>query len=278
MLDDLRRNIRHAAIGLVGGFLVIAVALGYWQVWRASDLGPDLANPRVALDRLTQPRGRILDRTGQVLASSEETPNGMVRHYAEPSLVHTTGFHSPRYGDTNIEAVFDAELRGARALSPLDRLARDLLHRAPEPSDVGLTVDKRVHDAAIAALGDASGAVVALDPRSGAVLAMAATPYFDPSASDEQIQRLQSDPKQPLFNRAIQATYVPGSTFKTVTASAAVDTGAVDLQQPFLCTTQIKVGPAPVDCRNSQHVPRLTFKQAFAWSSNRVFGLTGLLL
>jgi peptidoglycan glycosyltransferase len=52
----------------------------------------------------------------------------------------------------------------------------------------------------------------------------------------------------------------------------------VDLQQPFLCTTAIKVGPAPVDCRNSQHVPRLTFKQAFAWSSNRVFGLTGLLL
>ena len=57
-------------------------------------------------------------------------------------------------------------MRGERALSPLDRLARDLLHRAPEPSDVVLTVDKRVHDAAIAALGDASGAVVALDPRT----------------------------------------------------------------------------------------------------------------
>jgi len=71
---------------------------------------------------------------------------------------------------------------------------------------------------------------------------------------------------------------VPGSTFKTVTASAAVDSGAVDLQAPFLCTTGVKVGTYSVDCKNSQHVPRLTYQQAFAWSSNRVFGLTGLLL
>src|SRR6185503_7548011 len=101
-------------------------------VWRADDLGPDLANPRVAQERLTQPRGRILDRTGAVLASSEETPKGMVRHYAEPSLVHTTGFHSPRFGATNIEAAYDAELRGEHTLSPLDRIGLDLLHRPPE--------------------------------------------------------------------------------------------------------------------------------------------------
>jgi peptidoglycan glycosyltransferase len=107
---------------------------------------------------------------------------------------------------------------------------------------------------------------------------MASTPYFDPAASDEQVQKLQTDPAQPLFNRAIQATYVPGSTFKTVTATAAIDSGIVDLQQPFLCTTAVKVGPATVDCKNSQHIPRLTYKQAFAWSSNRVFGLTGVLL
>ena len=71
---------------------------------------------------------------------------------------------------------------------------------------------------------------------------------------------------------------MPGSTFKTVTASAAVDSSAVDLQAPFLCTTAVKVGTYSVDCKNSQHLPRLTYQQAFAWSSNRVFGLTGLLL
>jgi peptidoglycan glycosyltransferase len=89
---------------------------------------------------------------------------------------------------------------------------------------------------------------------------------------------VQSDPSQPLFNRALQATYVPGSTFKTVTAAAAIDSGLVDLDTPFMCTTAIKVGTYNVDCRNSQHVPRPTYKQAFAWSSNRVFGLSGMLL
>ncbi|HEY3061849.1 MAG TPA: penicillin-binding protein 2 [Chloroflexota bacterium] len=277
MLDVLRDNVRRTGLALVAGFVVVAVALGYWQVWRAGDLATDPGNPRVAQARLEEPRGRILDRTGQVLATSDPGPDGMRRRYAKPSLVHTLGFHSPRFGDTNLEALYDAELRGERSLSTLDRLAALLFHRPPSTSDLVLTVDTRVHDAAVAALGDASGAIVALNPHSGAVLALVSTPYFDPNAPDDQLAKLQSNPGQPLFNRALQALYVPGSTFKTVTATAAVDQGLVDLNQPFLCTTAIKVGTYSVDCKNSQHLPRLTYKQAFAWSSNRVFGLSGVL-
>jgi peptidoglycan glycosyltransferase len=57
-----------------------------------------------------------------------------------------------------------------------------------------------------------------------------------------------------------------------------VDSNLVDPKQPFMCTTAIKIGTYGVDCRNSQHVPRLTYQTAYAWSSNRVFALTGLLL
>src|SRR5205814_6977328 len=135
-----------------------------------------------------------------------------------------------------------------------------------------------VHVAAVQALGKSDGAIVALDPRSGAILAMVSQPFFDPNSSDEQLAKLQSDPAAPLFNRALQALYVPGSTFKTVTATAALDTNLVDLNQPFTCTTAVKIGAYGVDCKNSQHIPKLTYKQAYAWSSNRVFGLTGLLL
>jgi peptidoglycan glycosyltransferase len=90
--------------------------------------------------------------------------------------------------------------------------------------------------------------------------------------------KLQSNPTQPLFDRVLQARYVPGSTFKTVTATAALDSRLVDPNQPFTCTTAIKIGAYGVDCKNNQQLPRLTYKQAYAWSSNRVFGLTGLLL
>jgi peptidoglycan glycosyltransferase len=263
---------------LLACFGVVAIALGYWQVWRAADLAQDPANPRIADERLSQPRGRILDRNGQVLAVSESTPQGTRRRYPDPSMVHTIGFHSDRFGDTNLEAAYDAELRGERSLSPLDRLAQQVFHRSPTPNDLVLTIDKPTSDVAVEALGTSDGAIVAIDPRSGAVLAMVSKPFFDPNASDAQLARLQSDPAQPLFNRAIQALYVPGSTFKTVTATAALDTNLVDLKQPFMCTTAIKIGAYSVDCKNSQHIPRLTYKQAYAWSSNRVFGLTGLLL
>jgi cell division protein FtsI/penicillin-binding protein 2 len=80
MLADLRANIRRTAHGLVACFAVIAVALGYWQIARP-DLSADPANPRVAEERLYQPRGRILDRSGALLASSESTPDGMLRRY-----------------------------------------------------------------------------------------------------------------------------------------------------------------------------------------------------
>jgi peptidoglycan glycosyltransferase len=270
----MRANVRRTAITLLACFGVVALALGYWQVWRAGDLAQDPANPRVADERQVEPRGRILDRTGQVLADSQ----GLKRTYAEASLVHTLGFHSARFGDTNLEAAYDAELRGERSLSPLDRIAQQLFHKQPRPNDLVLTIDKRIHDAAVAALGKSDGAIVAIDPRSGAVLAIVSKPFFDPNASDDQLAKLQSDPAEPLFNRALQALYVPGSTFKTVTATAALDSNLVDLNQPFACTTAIKVGNYSVDCKNSQHIPRLTYKQAYAWSSNRVFGLTGLLL
>jgi penicillin-binding protein A len=278
VLEEVRFHIRRTALVLLGCFGLVAVALGYWQVVRAPDLGNDPANPRVAQARLSERRGRILDRNGEVLAVSEQTPEGTRRSYADPSLVHTVGFHNSRFGQTNIEAVYDAELRGARSLSVLERLQQQVLHTQATPSDVVLTIDRRIHAAAVAALGSASGAIVAIDPRSGAVLAMASTPFFDPNASDEVFARAQSAAGEPLFNRAIQATYVPGSTFKTVTATAAIDRGLVNLDQPFQCTTAVKVSTYSVDCKNSQHVPRLTYKQAFAWSSNRVFGLTGLLL
>jgi peptidoglycan glycosyltransferase len=277
-MHELRGNVRRTATVLVACFGVIALALGYWQVVRGPGLAQDAANPRVANARASEPRGRILDRNGVVLAETQMTDQGPVRHYADASLVHTVGFHSDRYGDTNLEAAYDAELRGEKALSPWDEFAQRVFHTQPRPQDLVLTIDKRISDAAAQALGNSAGSIVAIDPRSGEVLAMVSTPYFDPNSADAQMPTLQADPAQPLFNRSIQARYVPGSTFKTVTATAALDTHLVDLNQPFMCTTAIKVGSYSVDCKNSLQLPRLTYKQAFAWSSNRVFGMTGMLL
>ena len=158
----------------------------------------------------------------------------------------------------------------------LDRLAADLFHKPAPTSDLVLTIDARVHDAAV-------GRARRLERRDrGASIRAPArcSRWSRRRISTRTLRTISWQSRtirtEPLFNRALQATYVPGSTFKTVTASAAVDSGAVDLQAPFLCTTAVKIGTYSVDCKNSQHVPRLSYQQAFAWSSNRVFGLTGL--
>ena len=277
MLDSVRANLRRVAVTLVGAFCAIAVGLGYWQVWRAAELADDPLNPRVVEARLTMPRGRILDRNGQVLAVTEDG----IRRYSIPSMVHTTGFHSPRFGDTNLEAVYDAELRGERSAvghrAPAARAAA-----AARPSGRSRADDRSAsaRGGGRRALGDASGAVVALDPRSGERPGAGLEALLRPERSDEQLAAVQSrsltaavQPRRPGDVRC------PGSTFKTVTAAAVRRPRAGRPRAAVqLYDGQSHGRSYSVDCRNSQHIPRLTYEQAFAWSSNRVFGLSGMLL
>src|SRR5207249_5669107 len=157
-------------------------------------------------------RGKLLDRTGQPLATSEIGPNGQVRFYGLPGAVPATGYHSLKYGNSGIEAAFDEQLRGDRSPDVLDRLRGELGRQQRRGSDVVLTLDVRVQQAAADAIGGAKGAIVALDPGTGEVLALASKPYFDPNTLDRDWDRLSTDPGRPLFNRALQATYPPGST------------------------------------------------------------------
>lgn len=279
MTDALHGNIRRVGIVLLVCFAIVSLALGYWQVWRSQDLATSPSNPRVADAALNAPRGSILDRNGQVLASSSPSPQGTVRHYAEPSLVYPLGYHSSRYGDTDLEAAFSAQLEGQATVNPVQGVLSDLFHTQPQPDDLVLTIDQRIHDAAVAALGDNPGSIVALDPQTGAILAMVSYPTFDPNQVDQLMPQLEQDPSDPLLNRAIQSTYVSGSTFKAVTASAAIDLGLVDLNQRFMCTTEIHIGTYAVNCNNNDPPdPDPNYKEAFAWSSNRTFALTGVLL
>jgi len=274
----VRTNIARLGIALVGAFFVIALALTYWQVVAAAWLNLDPLNPRNIEAQQRAARGRILDRRGQALAESTSDGGEQVRAYPEAGAAPITGFHSQRFGNSGLEAAFDGALRGAEPTNLGQWIAQRFLHQPPRGADVVTTIDARIQQAAVQALGDQPGAVVVLDPRSGEVLALASSPSFDPASVDAQFAVLRDAPDAPLLNRATESAYVSGSTFKIVTATAALDRGLVDLDARFTCTLPIDLGGQPVDCKNSIHVPTLTYKQAFAWSSNRTFALTGLLL
>ncbi len=111
----------------------------------------------------------------------------------------------------------------------------------PRPGDdVILTLDIRLQKVAEEALGDFRGAVVALDPRNGDVLAFVSTPGYDPNTfgvglSAAEFRALQNDPDQPLFNRALQGLYAPGSTIKPVIALAGLHTGTISPAKSTFC-------------------------------------------
>lgn len=141
-----------------------------------------------------------------------------------------------KVGGAGLEAAFEEELAGQRGgvlaiVTPQGTVARVIVEKeATAGKDLYLTLDVRVQRLAEEALGQRVGSVVVMDPGESSVLAMASSPRFDPNAftrglSVQEWQTLANDPKLPLLNRATQAVYPPGSTFKVVTAAAALEAG-----------------------------------------------------
>src|SRR5579885_1257055 len=267
------RQIRQTAFVFALGFLALTAGLVYWQVFRANAAANDPGNPRVAAAALPVDRGRMLDRNGTVLVESVLQPDGTrVRHYAQPSLAQTTGYVSTRFGVSGLEQAYNQYLSGSSGGDALDAAVDNLLHRSRPGADLVLTIDAQLQQVAAQALGDRPGAVVALDPTTGAVLAMVSAPSYDPGTIDAQGDALLNDPDKPLLNRATQGLYPPGSTYKIVTATAALDSGKVKPTDRYRCVNGVVIQGFVINCENAP--PGQTewdFQTAFAFSINATF-------
>jgi penicillin-binding protein A len=272
----MRSNIRQVGLALLAGLGLCALTLAYWGIIQAGTL---LARPDNArnLEEAELARGTIYARGGEPLARTVTRNEAPSREYPLPAAAHITGIHSIRLGNTGLEDRYDDLLKGTRG-GALQQIRHRFLGAPVQGSDVVTTIDLPTQRAAAEALGNATGSVVALDPRSGEVLAMVSRPGFDPNDVERTWETLRRDDHAPLLNRSIQAVYPPGSTFKVVTASAALDRGIVDSEVEFRCTTAAQIDALSVDCRNHSHLAMVNFREAFAWSCNRTFALTGMFL
>ena len=233
--------IRRLAIGLFFAFLVLLGATSWIQAVAADTYRNDPRNTRQAISQAGKERGVIVSAEGTVLAESvpdAEDPRRFVRTYPEgPPFAHVVGYTSRLVGDAGLEDAYVDDLRSRRDLTISD-LVSAVLGQDLRPRSIRLTIDAELQKAAYEALGDRSGAVVALDPRTGAVLAMVSTPSFDPGSLEgtdaaANWEKLLADPTNPLADRATRELYPPGSTFKTVVAAAAIDVGVADPETTF---------------------------------------------
>lgn len=267
-----RRLASAGSLGLLV-FLGFFAMLAYWQAFRTG-LANDDRNPRVLSAFHDPGRGKILDREGNVLA--ESLADG-TRYYHDASVAHAVGYLDPRYGSQGVELVFNQELTGKRPAGWAAALSAEFQRTAIHGNDIRLTIDPGVQAAAARALGARKGAVIALDPRNGDVLAMVSVPTYDPGGLASVGDALFSDPAAPLLNRATQGLYPPGSTFKTVTAIAALGSGVITPETMVDCPGEIVIDGFPISCRNvPQGVGTYPFRDAYTFSVNAIFADVGV--
>ncbi|MFD7745898.1 penicillin-binding transpeptidase domain-containing protein [Streptomyces sp. NPDC059698] len=230
------RHIRRAAAFCLLLLVALLVNAARVQLFEADELDDNPANRRGTIARYDQPRGDILVG-GRPVTGSEETGEQLSfeRTYLHgPLYAPVTGYASQTYGTTLLENAEDGVLSGTDSLlAPLPFWNEFTRSRQPG-GDVATTVEASMQQAAYEGLGGRRGAVAALDPSTGAVLALVSTPSYDPerlsgtgSAVTDAWARLNASTTMPMLNRAIRQTYPPGSTFKIVTAAAALDTRTV---------------------------------------------------
>ena len=237
----MNKPIRVVAVFSLLLFLALLVNSTYLMYVRADDLAEDPRNRRVVTAVFSRERGAILVGKEAIARSVPSNDRyKFQRTYSEPfKYAPITGYFS-WFSQTGVERSQNSVLSGEDSRLFVTRLLDLLSNSEPQGGNVQLTVNGAAQTAAWDGLealpGDAQGAVVALEPTTGRVLAMASTPSYDPNnfASHDfgevrdLSQRLNDDPREPLINRAIGTTLPPGSTFKLVTAAAAIESGNYD--------------------------------------------------
>lgn len=238
----MTKEIRRLSLLLLAMFLALFGSLSVIQVAQVDALAQSDFNRRTLLDSYEVQRGSILAGGTQIVSSvPSDDMYSWQRVYTDPGLWSAvTGYYNPALGSsTGIEKAMNSELSGAGGSQFLSSVERIVSGQPRRGANVVLTLDPAVQKAAYDALQGYQGAVVAIQPKTGRILAMVSTPGYDPNTiavhdsekANAAYAQLDNDPSNPLYNRAIAGGLnPPGSTFKIVTAAAALATGNYTMQ------------------------------------------------
>ncbi len=258
-------------------FVLFAVLVGFtsrWAIFEASSLRASSLNKRTVLAQQRIARGEIVAADGTVLARSVRGPEGIYRReYPTGSeFTHAVGYSFVDLGQSGIEHYRDAALNGQSAGS-VQSILDQLQGRRPSGNEVQTTLRPAAQRVAIQALGEHEGAVVALQPSTGAVEVMASSPSYDAGSlrSPSAYERLTRDRRSPLVNRATQFGYAPGSTFKVVTAVAAIDSGRFTPQSTVSGRNEVSISGVPLKNDDNESFGQITLTEGLVHSVNTVY-------
>src|ERR1700722_6758595 len=248
--------------GLV--FVLFALLIAFtsrWTVFEASSLRANVLNKRGLLQQERIARGEILAANGSVLARSVRGAEGTYtrRYPTGPLFTAPVGYSYIERGQVGLERYRSTELDGQTGTS-VQGILDQLQGRRPRGNTVVTSLVPSAQQTAVTALGEHEGAVVALDPRTGAVQVMASTPSYNANAaaSENAFARITRQTGSPLVNRAVEFGYAPGSTFKVVTATAAIDSGQFTPQSTVSGRNGVPISGVPLKNDDNERFGQIT--------------------
>jgi peptidoglycan glycosyltransferase len=274
----------NAQIRQVYGVVIVLFALlvgftSYWSVLDAKGLNDNPDNRRTLIEEQTIPRGLIFANDGKTrIAVNHSERRGdarvFIRDYPQRGLfAHPIGYSFIQNGRRGLEASRNDDLAGKR--NEFESIFAGLEGRDREGEDVVTNLDVDGTNAAVAGLAGRKGAVVAIEPQTGKVRVMVSIPEYDPNRIPQDFQALDTDPNKPTLNRTTQELYPPGSTFKVVTAAAALDTGAVTPDTIIDGSSPRTVSGQPLFNSGGENFGPISLTTALTNSVNTVFAQVG---
>jgi len=268
------RNLFGLVVVLFG---VLIGFTSYWSVFDADELEANPANKRPLLEEQQIRRGLIVASDGTVIARSRgqgRAPRFYQRVYPEGDLFgHPVGYSFVERGRVALEREYNDELTGKH--DEFRTLFDELRGREREGDDIVTTLDPGAQRTAVSALAGRTGAVVAIEPASGRVRTMVSIPGYDPNSIVPRFSDLRRAPGSPLLNRTVQSGYPPGSTFKVVTATAAIDSGRYTPQSFEDGRSPKEIGGVPLTNFGGRDFGQVSLTDALTNSVNTVWATVG---
>ena len=286
----MNRRITRVAVAAVVMLGALIVGTTYWQTWASAGLAARKDNEIQRVQQFTIRRGTIYANDGTtVLAKNRIVKTGgktfYYRTYPQRGLTsHVVGYSTVARSQAGLESSFNDYLTGANG--NLSSVFRSTLNGwrgiTVTGNDVYTTLNAKAQRVALDALKGQCGAAVVLNPRTGATLVMASSPTYDPNLVEQNFTKIAltkapCSGAAPLLNRATQGLFTPGSTFKIITAAAALDTGAFtpdsEFEDPGYCSEYGKpvYNAGNPDQNGPEAFGRLNLKEGFQHSVNSVF-------
>lgn len=273
-MSNMKKSIKRVFWMISLTFFLLLATMVKLTVFDKEQISSNPYNPRLNFMDHSIKRGDIKDINGEVIATSVQNEDGTyIREYPRSRMAaHITGYTS--MGKTGVEAAENFQLQRVHN-EILQRMLHVITKKEILANNVVLTVDMDIQSKAGDLLGSKKGAIVVVEPSTGRILALQAYPDFDPNKVAENWEFLKQDEDSSLVNRATQGLYPPGSTFKIITALAAMDELENWENDIYDCRGKATFEDKVIHCYNETEHGNVDMKKALAVSCNGYFAHLG---